>query len=107
MAGRKRPIVWSPEAEADLAHIWNYYVEVAGHKVADAIVRAIGEACLMLEEHPLAGRTRDEIRPGLRSVLASPYVIFYRVNADIAQIIRILDGRRDIDEIFSDGPQQD
>lgn len=46
-------------------------------------------------------------RPGLRSVLASPYVIFYRVNGDIAELVRILDGRRDIDEIFSDGSQQD
>jgi len=73
----------------------------------DTIVRAIGEASQMLEEHPLAGRTRDEIRPGLRSVLASPYVIFYRVNGDIAELVRILDGRRDIDEIFSDGSQQD
>jgi toxin ParE1/3/4 len=107
MAGRRRPIAWSPEAEADLADIWNYYLEVAGHKVADTIVRSIGEACRMLEEHPLAGRPRDEIRPGLRSALASPYVIFYRVNDGAAQLIRILDGRRDIDEIFSDGPQQD
>jgi plasmid stabilization system protein ParE len=50
MAGRRRSIVWSPEAEADLVDIWNYYVEVAGQKVADTIVRAIGEACRMLEE---------------------------------------------------------
>jgi toxin ParE1/3/4 len=61
----------------------------------------------MLEEHPLAGRTRDQIRPGLRSVLASPYVIFYRVLGNAAQLIRILDGRRDIDDIFSDEPRQD
>jgi toxin ParE1/3/4 len=58
---------------------------------------------MMLEEHPLAGRARDEIRPGLRSVLVSPHVIFYRVRGDIAQIIRILDGRRDVEDIFADG----
>ena len=61
----------------------------------------------MLGHHPLAGRARDEIRPGLRSVLTSPYVIFYRVNAGVAEIIRILDGRRDIDDIFADERQQD
>ncbi|MBC8020073.1 MAG: type II toxin-antitoxin system RelE/ParE family toxin [Methyloceanibacter sp.] len=42
-------------------------------------------------------------QPGLRSVLVSPHVIFYRVRGDIAQIIRILDGRRDIEDIFADG----
>ena len=107
MAGPRAPIAWSPEAEADLADIWNYYLEAAGHEVADAIVRAIGDACRMLEDHPLAGRTRDEISPELRSVLANPHVIFYRVTGDVAQIVRILDGRRDIEEIFSDGSEQD
>jgi toxin ParE1/3/4 len=107
MAGPRLPIVWSPEAEADLTDIWSYYAEAAGRRAADTIIRAIGETCRMLEEHPLAGRAREEIRPGLRSALASPYVIFYRVNDDVAQLVRILDGRRDIDEIFSDGSRQD
>jgi toxin ParE1/3/4 len=57
----------------------------------------------MLEEHPLAGRARDEIRPELRSVSVNPHVVFYRVSDDTAQIIRILDGRRDIEDIFADG----
>jgi plasmid stabilization system protein ParE len=34
----------------------------------------------------------------LRSALAGPYVIFYRVDRDRITIVRILDGRRDIDE---------
>ncbi len=55
---------------------------------------------MMLEEHPLLGRARDEIRLGLRSVLVSPHIVFYRVTDDTAQIIRILDGRRDIEDIF-------
>jgi len=102
MAARERHIIWSPEAEADLAHIWNYYREVAGIGVAESRVRAIGEACLVLDQHPLAGRKRDEIRPELRSFVASPHVIFYRVIGDSTQIIRVLDGRRDIEEIFAD-----
>jgi len=49
------------------------------------------------------GRARDEVRPGLRSVVANPHVIFYRVTADeIAQIVRVIDGRRDIDAVFDD-----
>ncbi|MGI8853171.1 MAG: type II toxin-antitoxin system RelE/ParE family toxin [Methyloceanibacter sp.] len=101
MAGRKPPILWSSEAETDLADIWNYYAGVAGHNVADTMIRNIGEACRILEDHPLGGRSRDEIRSGLRSVVTSPYVIFYRVNNDTAEIVRVLDGRRDIEEIFS------
>jgi len=104
MAAPRRSLLWSPEAEADLAHIWNYYADVAGPDVARLMVRAIGESCVMLEAHSLAGRARDEIRPGLRSLLAAPHVIFYRVSDNEVQIVRVLDGRRDIDEIFAEAP---
>jgi toxin ParE1/3/4 len=102
MAAHKRAVIWSPEAETDLADIWSYYRETAGPQLADSRVRAIGKACLLLEEHPLAGRAREEIRPGLRSVLVNPHVVFYRVTNEIAQIVRILDGRRDIEDIFAE-----
>jgi toxin ParE1/3/4 len=103
MAARRRSILWSPEAATDLADIWSFYREVAGLQAAESRVRAIGNACMTLNEHPLVGRARDEVRPGLRSLLVSPHVVFYRVNEGIPQIIRILDGRRDFEEIFSDG----
>ena len=102
MAARERPVIWSPEAEADLADIWRYYRDVAGQQMAEIRLRAIGKACSLLETHPLVGRARDEVRPGLRSVLASPHVVFYRVNNESAQIVRILDGRRDIEDIFGE-----
>ena len=73
---------------------------------AAAIVQASGDTCRTLEDHPFAGRSRDEIRPGLRSALSSPYVIFYRVKDNIPEGVRVLDGRRDVDEIFSDETQQ-
>ena len=101
MAEYRRPIIWSPEARADLSEIWDYYVGVAGRHTADGIVRGITQACILLEEHPFAGRTRNEVRPGLRSMATSPHVVFYRVIDDVAEIVRVLDGRRDLDEVFA------
>lgn len=101
MAVDRRPVIWSPDARADLSEIWDYYVKVAGRHTADRIVRGIGEACALLEDHPFAGRPRNEVRLGLRSVAASPHVLFYRVSNDAAEIVRVLDGRRDLDEIFA------
>jgi toxin ParE1/3/4 len=105
MVDRRRPIDWSQDARADLSEIWNYYVKVAGRHTADQIVREIGDVCRLLEDHPFAGRARDEVRPGVRSIAARPHVVFYRVNNDVAEIVRVLDGRRDLDEIFAEGPQ--
>ncbi len=103
MAGPNRLVVWSPEARADLSDIWTYYAQVAGPRTADSSVRKIGDASRLLEDQPYSGRPRAEIRPGLRSVGANPYVIFYRIGSgDIAEIVRVIDGRRDLGQIFID-----
>jgi toxin ParE1/3/4 len=96
-------IVWSPDADNDLAQIWNYLAREASIGRADDQVRKIETACCVLAEWPLAGRSRDTIIPGLRTIVATPYVIFYRVS-DTVQIIRVLDGRRDIDAILASMP---
>jgi toxin ParE1/3/4 len=102
MAERRRPVIWSSDARTDLAGIWDYYARVAGLHTAEKMIREIGEACRILKDHPFAGRSRNEVRPALRSVVANPHVIFYRVKTDVAEIVRVLDGRQDIDTKFSD-----
>jgi toxin ParE1/3/4 len=106
MAHRRRPIIWSPEARADLSEIWNYYAKLGGRHRADNTVRRISHACGVVEDHPFAGRARDEIRSGLRSITARPYVIFYRLREDVVEIVRILHGRRDVDDIFAGDPTE-
>ena len=62
----------------------------------------------LIEDHPFAGRARNEVRPGLRSFPATPHVVFYRVANNTAQVVRVLDGRQDIEEKFAsrDGESQ-
>ncbi len=96
-----RPAIWSPEARADVDAIWNYHERVAGRRTAEKIARAIGAVVATIEQHPFAGRSRDELQPGFRSLAATPHVVFYRVVNDLPEIIRVLDGRQDIDEIFA------
>ena len=63
-------------ARADLSEIWDCYAGRAGRQRADKIVREISDALRPIEDHPFAGRARDEVRSGLRSITARPYVIF-------------------------------
>jgi len=100
MAGRGSAI-WSPEARVDIEEIWIYYERVAGRTTAEKIARGIGRVIATIGQHPFAGRARDELRPGFRSLAASPHVVFYRIAGDRPEIIRVLDGRQDIDEIFA------
>jgi toxin ParE1/3/4 len=102
MAEPKPPALWSPEALTDLDKIWDYYAHVAGRNTANNIVREIGKVIALIEDHSFAGRSREEVRLGLRSIAITPHVIFYRVMSERPEIVRIVDGRQDIDEIFAE-----
>jgi toxin ParE1/3/4 len=53
-----------------------------------------------LTRFPFIGRDRSTLAQGLRSIVTGAYVIFYTVEPDRIIIVRILDGRRDIDAEF-------
>ena len=101
MAGAARAALWSPEALDDRERIWDYYVRVAGRHTAEKVLREIAEVIAVIEDHPFAERARNEVRPGLRSFAAKPHVVFYRVVNDTPEIVRVLDGRQDIEEKFA------
>ena len=99
MAGPERPVVWSSVALADLADIWSHYATVAGRLTADKTVTDVGAAIRALATRPFAGRSRNDVRAGLRSIAAGPVVVFYRVGRDeCAEVLRVLDRRRDVEE---------
>ncbi len=101
MVGHKSPTIWSPEALDDVDHLWDYYADIAGRATADRIVREVAKVVKTIEDFPSAGRVRDEIRAGLRSLAATPQVVFYRLSNGRPEIVRVLDGRQDVEEIFS------
>ena len=103
MAGYSSRTIWSPEALDDIDRIWEYYAGTAGRVIADKLLRGVAGVVATIDDFPLAGRSRDEIRTGLRSLAAGPHVVFYRLNDNQPEIVRVLDGRQDIEEIFSEG----
>src|SRR4030081_1535141 len=75
MAEHRPPILWSPEALDDIDHLWDYYARAAGPVTADKIIREIAKVVTTIDDFPLAGRMRDEIRPGLRSLTVTPQIV--------------------------------
>jgi toxin ParE1/3/4 len=101
MAEAGRSALWSPEALGDRDRIWDYYLRVAGRHTAEKVLREIAEVIALIQDHPFAGRARNEVRSGLRSFAATPHIIFYRVVNNTPEIVRVLDGRQDIEEKFA------
>jgi toxin ParE1/3/4 len=91
---------WSSTAEQDLREIWRYYVSMASADVADEMLNQLKDAGRKAAEQPLLRRPRDDIAPGLRSVLVHPYAVFYRVADDAVEVMRVLHQRRDLAAIL-------
>lgn len=102
MARRSRTVVLSADAERDIHDIWDYLASEASADIAEKTVRGIERKCRLLERHPFAGRPRDKLIVGMRSILVHPHVVFYRVTSETVEIVRVLHQRRDIDAIFAD-----
>jgi toxin ParE1/3/4 len=100
VAAKLRRLIWSPEAEADLIEIWRWGARQFSPNRADAHLRDLERAARNLTESPFAGRTRDDLRVGLRSLIVHPTVVFYRVGALSIDIVRVVDGRRNLSAIF-------
>jgi toxin ParE1/3/4 len=89
----------SPRASADLIEIWSY---IADDSVAnaDAFIDKMYETIQLLANKPGSGRHREELAPGIQSFPFGRYIIFYRVVSSAIEIIRVLHGARDIENIF-------
>ncbi len=94
-------MLWAPRAKEDLREIRRYYRRIGSPEVADNLLREIHRVATRVAASPLSWRARDELIPGLRSAIARPYTVFYRIGNDRVDIVRILHERRDFPAIFA------
>jgi toxin ParE1/3/4 len=89
----------SPRATSDLIGIWSY---IADDSVAnaDVFIDKLYETMRLLAGKPGSGRRREELAPGMQSFPFGRYILFYRVVAGAIEIVRVLHGARDIENIF-------
>lgn len=66
---------------------------------ADMWVRRITDRCLQLVVFPLSGPVRPDIEPGARMLVIERWVAVYRLLEDGPQIVRIVDGARDLSRL--------
>lgn len=90
---------WTARAEQDLIDIWH---GIAGDNplAADRLLDSIDARCQILVAFPQAGPARDDIAPGLRYLVHRRYLIFYRLTAEGAEIVRVVHGHRRFTDLF-------
>ncbi len=88
------------KAQEDLREIRAFVANRDTPQAADRLLRILRDKCRVVAETPGVGRPRDDLSPGVRSVVAGSYVIFYRTAGHRIDVVRVLHGARDIEHVF-------
>jgi len=98
----KLEVALQAQAIADLEALYDHIAQDSPDR-AIAFIRRIRERCERLSEMPRAGRTRDDLRIGLRLVaFERRVVIAYALREDRLDILRVLYRGRDVDALLSE-----
>lgn len=97
---------WTSQAREDLIEIYTY-IGYDNPSAAERVFDAVQAKVELLAESPRLGVRRCEIRPSARMLVEGPYLILYETHPDSdegsideVEIIRIVDGRRNLKNLF-------
>jgi len=99
-------VLLSPVAERDLEDIW-LAIAADNRRAATRILRLIAARIKGLADHPRLAPRRKDIRPGARMLVVGRYLVLYETHPDTdegpldsVEIVRVIDGRRDLPSLF-------
>ena len=90
-----RLIVADP-ARLDVREILAKLSQVAGRRVARRYGANLKAMYRYIAQFPAAGAPRPALGPHTRIRVVSPFVVIYDYIGDVATVLRVVDGRRDI-----------
>lgn len=97
-------IVWSLDANNELLEIVSFQKEKYGRKKALEIYESLHGKVLVTKQQPEVGRVVPELAViglnTIRELIQSPWRILYTVNGERIEILSVVDGRRNFEEIL-------
>jgi toxin ParE1/3/4 len=97
-------IVFAPEAETQLAALYDFIADAVSPDIAENYTGAIVDQCEALARFPLRGTPRDDVRPGLRTISFRRRVtIAYAVAATNVTILGIFYAGQDFTSLLAEG----
>jgi toxin ParE1/3/4 len=92
-------VVIADKARSDPLRLYRY-LDVGSPNAANVFVRRIDTNFENLARFPFIGRERSRLAPGLRCLVVGLHLVFYTVDSDKITVVRVIDGRMDVDEEF-------
>jgi plasmid stabilization system protein ParE len=88
-----------PRAAEDVLDIWAY-IAADSLRSADKVVNRFEETFVMLASYPEMGLDRPELGEGLKSFPDGRFVMFYRHNPRVLDIVRVVVAARKLSPDF-------
>jgi toxin ParE1/3/4 len=92
-------LVILPAARADLIDIGDF-IALDNRPRAASFVAEIEAKIVEVGERPGSFQKRDELHKGLRHARHGRYLIFFIEKGDEVQIVRVIEGSRDLPRLF-------
>ena len=100
----KHEIIWSKDAGDELGEIISYIKFNTGKMTAEKVYKKIINKVNQISENPQGRRIAPLLREFwinyIHQLNISPWIIFYKVEDKKMEIISIIDGRRNLEEIL-------
>jgi toxin ParE1/3/4 len=91
---------YSKRAREDILDIWLWIAHDSNVNLADDFVERIERRAATLADHAELGVARPEIAPDARSLVVERWLILYRLETYGAQVVRVVDGARDLTRVL-------
>jgi toxin ParE1/3/4 len=89
------------KASRDLNAISDYFVS-RNIETGERLLQDFNQKCVKLMQFPQMGKSYAAIRPWLRGIPLDGYIIFYEVMDDGITILRVVNGRQNLDTLFDE-----
>ncbi|GFE71762.1 type II toxin-antitoxin system RelE/ParE family toxin [Chroococcus sp. FPU101] len=93
--------VFSELAVQDLNEICDF-ISQSNVKAASQLFDVIRQKCKLVADFPNMGKEYDWITSDLRGFVINGYIVFYYPRQDGIDIVRVINGRRDLKALFKE-----
>ena len=99
MSDRRYELEIADNAQRDIIEIRLFSVEVWGEHQADDYLARLSAGIESLQANPLLGKSRGDMRPGIRQLVVGEHRMLYRISGDVVWILRVVHSRKDLSRI--------
>ncbi len=92
--------ILAPSSTRDLDRLSQYFLET-NIEAGERLFKLLNQKFYSLTKFPNIGKPYPHFNPNIRGLIVEKYIIFYRVTTTQVEIVRVVDGRQDLTQLFT------